>query len=255
MRFACLGSGSEGNGWLIEAGDTRVLVDCGFTLADTVARLARLGVSPDMLAAVLVTHEHDDHAGGVGRLARRHGVPVYLTYGTLQAASTVLTGVAELKIFDSHRRFSIGDLEIEPYPVPHDAREPSQFVFSDGARRIGLLTDAGEVTAHMRAVLSGLDALLLECNHDRGLLQDSDYPAALKRRIAGRQGHLDNSAAAALLADVDRSRLMHVVAAHLSRSNNTPELARTALAAVLCCGPDEVAVAEQALGLDWRQVA
>src|SRR5688500_13983849 len=134
MRFASLGSGSEGNGLLVESGNTRALVDCGFKLSETVRRLARLGVAPHDIAAVLVTHEHDDHAGGVARFARRFDVPVYLTYGTLVAIGWAGTMMPRLSLIDSHSAFMIEDLEIHPYPVPHDAREPSQFLFSDGDR-------------------------------------------------------------------------------------------------------------------------
>lgn len=254
MRFASLGSGSEGNGLLLEVGATRVLADCGFALSETVARLARLGVTADSLDAILITHEHDDHVGGAARLARKFNIPVWVTHGTLQAAGKALAAVEEVRIFDCHQRFAVGDIEIEPYTVPHDAREPSQFVFSDGACRVGLLTDAGSLTAHMQAVLSGLDALILECNHDLDMLWDSGYPQRLKERIAGKFGHLDNHTAAELLTLIDCRRLKHLVAAHLSKQNNTPELARAALARGLNCELEWVGVATQSDGFAWREV-
>jgi phosphoribosyl 1,2-cyclic phosphodiesterase len=254
MRFASLGSGSEGNGLLLEVGATRVLADCGFALSETVARLARLGVTADSLDAILITHEHDDHVGGAARLARKFNIPVWVTHGTLQAAGKALAAVEEVRIFDCHQRFAVGDIEIEPYTVPHDAREPSQFVFSDGACRVGLLTDAGSLTAHMQAVLSGLDALILECNHDLDMLWDSGYPQRLKERIAGKFGHLDNRTASELLTLIDCRRLKHLVAAHLSKQNNTPELARAALAQGLNCELEWVGVATQSDGFTWREV-
>jgi phosphoribosyl 1,2-cyclic phosphodiesterase len=254
MRFASLGSGSEGNGLLLEVGATRVLADCGFALSETVARLARLGVTADSLDAILITHEHDDHVGGAARLARKFNIPVWVTHGTLQAAGKALAAVEEVRIFDCHQRFAVGDIEIEPYTVPHDAREPSQFVFSDGACRVGLLTDAGSLTAHMQAVLSGLDALILECNHDLDMLWDSGYPQRLKERIAGKFGHLDNRTASELLTLIDCRRLKHLVAAHLSKQNNTPELARAALAQGLNCELEWVGVATQSDGFAWREV-
>jgi len=254
MRFASLGSGSEGNGLLLEVGATRVLADCGFALSETVARLARLGVTADSLDAILITHEHDDHVGGAARLARKFNIPVWVTHGTLQAAGKALAAVEEVRIFDCHQRFAVGDIEIEPYTVPHDAREPSQFVFSDGACRVGLLTDAGSLTAHMQSVLSGLDALILECNHDLDMLWDSGYPQRLKERIAGKFGHLDNHTAAELLTLIDCRRLKHLVAAHLSKQNNTPELARAALAQGLNCELEWVGVATQSDGFAWREV-
>jgi phosphoribosyl 1,2-cyclic phosphodiesterase len=254
MRFASLGSGSEGNGLVVEAGTTRVLVDCGFRLADTVKRLGRLGLAPSDLAAVLVTHEHDDHAGGVARFARRHDLPVYLTYGTLVAVGMDRAMMPRVNLIDNHSPFLIGDLEIHPYPVPHDAREPCQFVFSDGERRLGLLTDTGDSTPHIQRMLSGIDALVLECNHDLELLMNGPYPPSLKQRISSRYGHLDNATAARLLCGIDCSRLQHFVAAHLSAQNNTPDLARGAIAEALNCASSWIEIAMQQEGLDWRQI-
>jgi len=254
MRFASLGSGSEGNGLVVESGGTRVLIDCGFGVRDAAARLGRLGLLPSSLAAILVTHEHSDHVGGVPAFAARHGIPVWATFGTLAAVSARFEGMAQVYGFDSHDGFAIDALEITPVPVPHDAREPVQYVIGDGARRLGVLTDLGVSTAHVEASLSGCDALVLECNHDRELLETGDYPYPLKQRIAGRLGHLHNEAAAEILARIDTTRLAHVVAAHLSQQNNTPELARAALAGALGCAPEWIGIAEQATGFDWREV-
>ncbi|MCC7040588.1 MAG: MBL fold metallo-hydrolase [Burkholderiales bacterium] len=255
MRFASIGSGSEGNGLVVEAGDTRILIDCGFGIRDTVARLARAGVAPESLTAILITHEHSDHSGGVASLAGRYDIPVWATFGTLTVLGERFDGVARVYGFDSHDAFAIGALSVHPFPVPHDAREPVQFVISDGAFRLGLLTDIGAPTPFVQACLSGCDALVLECNHDLDLLAHSDYPRSLKQRIAGRLGHLDNAAAATLLAALDASRLQHVVAAHLSRQNNTPDRARAALAGALGCSPDWIGVADQAEGFGWRTLA
>jgi len=254
MRFASLGSGSSGNALLVESGRTRILLDCGFGLGETAARLSRLGLEPGDLDAILVTHEHEDHVGGVARVARRYEVAVYLTYGTLCMMDGGRGNLPETVLIDSHSPFAVGDIEVRPYPVPHDAREPAQFVLSDGAVRLGVLTDAGEVTPHMAQMLSGLDALMLECNHDREMLMGGPYPPRLKERIGGRLGHLDNGAAADLARGIDSSRLQHVVAAHLSQQNNTPELARAALAAALGCAPDWITVATQEEGFSWREI-
>jgi phosphoribosyl 1,2-cyclic phosphodiesterase len=253
MRFAYLGSGSQGNGLVVEVGGSRVLLDCGFTLKDTVFRLARLGLRPEDLSAIVVTHEHDDHVGGVGRLARRFKLPVWITHGTLRESAALLDG-AEVRLIEGFRSFAVGDLFVQPFPVPHDAGEPAQYVFSDGSVRLGVLTDVGESTRHVELMLSGCDALALECNHDRDLLWGGPYPPSLKERVGGRLGHLDNASAATLLAALDRSRLKHVVAVHLSQQNNTPELARQALSDALGCTSDWIGVADQTDGLDWRTV-
>lgn len=252
MRFASLGSGSRGNALIVEAGDTRVMVDCGFGPRNLVARIGRLGLAPGDLDAILVTHEHSDHVGGVAACARRYELDVFLTHGTLGAAT--LDG-SSIQVIDCHTAFAIGDIEVRPFPVPHDAREPAQFVFSDGRGSLGVLTDAGCVTPHMVDMLSVCDALVLECNHDADMLAAGRYPAHLKRRIAGRFGHLDNAAAADLLARIDQRRLRHVVAAHLSQENNTPELARAALAGVLGCDAALIGVADQDNGCGWRDLS
>jgi phosphoribosyl 1,2-cyclic phosphodiesterase len=254
LRFASIGSGSDGNGLLVQVGTTCLLVDCGFSLSDTIQRLQRLGVEPATLSGILLTHEHDDHAGGAARLARKFNLPLWLTHGTLQATMAQLDKVEDLRVFDCHQNFVIGDIQIEPYPVPHDAREPAQFVFGDGALRLGLLTDAGSLTPHMQAVLGGLDAFVLECNHDRDMLWNGSYPQSLKQRIGGKFGHLDNETAAQLLAGIDCSRLQHLVAAHLSRHNNTPALAVAALAQGLNCEAEWIGVADQQYGFEWRAV-
>ena len=254
MRFASLGSGSEGNALVVESGGTRILADCGFGLAETIARLARLSIEAESIDAILVTHEHDDHVGGVGRFARKFKKPVWLTYGTLQASAALLSGVADVHIFDCRQRFAINAVEVEPYTVPHDAREPSQFVFGDGKVRLGLLTDAGSQTVHMREVLNRLDAFVLECNHDPVLLQNSSYPEKLKQRIGGRFGHLSNDTAAGLLSSLDRSRLKHIIAAHLSQKNNRSELAVAALATALGCEENWICVADQLHGFSWQEI-
>jgi len=253
LRFAYLGSGSRGNGLLVESADTAVLVDCGFSIAETERRLLRLGREPRQLAAVLVTHEHSDHIQGVGRFARRHGLPVWMTAGTKAAGRC--TEHDDVRLFSVHGAFAIDGLHIQPFPVPHDAREPSQFVFGDGARRLGLLTDAGSSTPHIEECLSGLDALVLECNHDLHMLAGSRYSPLLKRRVGGRFGHLSNHQAGALLAALDCRGLQHLVAAHLSQENNTPDLARQTLAAALGCAPEWIAIADQDRGMDWRELA
>jgi phosphoribosyl 1,2-cyclic phosphodiesterase len=254
VRFACLGSGSEGNGLLVEADGTRVLLDCGFGIRDTVARLARLGVAPESVEAIIVTHEHSDHIGGVAAFAERYGTPVWLTFGTLSAVAERFAGLPSVLGFDSGDTFAIGGVEVRPFAVPHDAREPVQFVCGDGRWRLGVVTDLGVSTEHVETSLSGCDALVLECNHDIDMLAHGDYPLPVKQRIAGKFGHLDNVAAAGLLSRLDNSRLKHLFAAHLSRQNNRPELARAALAGALGCTSEWIGIADQDDGFGWRDL-
>lgn len=252
MRFALLGSGSRGNATLVEQGNTCLLVDCGFSVKQTEQRLARFGKEARDITAVVVTHEHADHINGVGALARKYHLPVWATRGTLSTGR--LGEAVQSEVFCSHRPFEIGDVSVQPFPVPHDAREPSQFVFTNGDKRLGLLTDTGSSTAHIEEQLSGCDALILECNHDRDLLDNGEYPLSLKRRVGGDQGHLSNVQAAAILARLDTGCLRHMVAAHLSEKHNTPELAQEALATSLDCATDWVQVASQDEGLAWREI-
>ena len=262
FRFASLGSGSEGNALVAEdaegTGVTRLMIDCGFGIRECERRLQRLGLDPGGISGILVTHEHGDHIGGVERVARKHGIPVWMTYGTFVASN--LGGIGTYKdalditvhLIDHHEPFCVGGIEVHPFPVPHDAREPAQFVLSDGARRLGVLTDLGASTPHVEAMLAGADALVLECNHDGEMLQNGPYPARLKARVGGSHGHLDNAQAAALLARVAHAGLSHVLAAHLSRQNNTPALARLALATALGCEADWIGIADQDEGFGWR---
>jgi phosphoribosyl 1,2-cyclic phosphodiesterase len=254
LKFASLGSGSEGNALLVSSvsgtASTTVMLDCGFGLRETERRLARLNLAPSDVSGIVVTHEHQDHVGGVFKLARRHRIPVWLSHGTCQAVKHQATGV-QIHICRDGAPFGIGSLEILPYTVPHDAREPLQYVFSSGGMRLGVLTDAGHATRHLIDVLGGCSALVLECNHDTDMLARSDYPASLKRRIGGPYGHLSNEATAQILAAVDQSRLNIVVGAHLSRQNNSAALARNALMSALNSARPGVMIAEQDEGFDW----
>jgi phosphoribosyl 1,2-cyclic phosphodiesterase len=254
MRFASLGSGSKGNALLIESGGTRILLDCGFGLAELSGRLSRIGRETRDLDAIIVTHEHGDHGGGVARLSARDGVPVYCTRGTYSGLGPDAGAIVGRHFIDAYTPFAIGSIEVTPYTVPHDAREPVQFVIGSGSSRLGVLTDAGMPTPHIVASLSGVDALVIECNHDPEMLENGPYPAQLKRRIAGRLGHLSNQASAEILQAMDRSRLQHVIAAHLSEKNNTPDLARDALAGALDCTPGWIGIATQEEGFAWREI-
>ncbi|MEO5677573.1 MAG: MBL fold metallo-hydrolase [Usitatibacter sp.] len=235
----------------MESGTTRVMMDCGFSIAETCMRLARVGLAPGDLAGIVVTHEHDDHLGGVARFAKRYALPVHLTRGTAQWLPEDFPAVL-VRYIDSHTPFAVDGLAVEPFPVPHDAREPVQYVFSDGAARLGVVTDLGCITQHVVDKLSGCEALVIECNHDLDMLMSGPYALSLKQRVAGRFGHLDNAGARHLVASLDRSRLRHLIAAHLSQQNNTPVLARKALATAAGCAEDWIGVASQLDGFAWR---
>ncbi len=254
MRFASIGSGSAGNCTVIEQQSTRLLLDCGFSLKEVVTRLHKLDLTPAQISGILITHEHDDHAKGAFRLAAKYNIPIWLSHGTLKMCERYLPENVQiqLNIIDSHTSFEIQDLQITPYPVPHDAREPTQFSFYDGQNKLGVLTDAGSSTPYIEQVLTQCDALVLECNHDLNMLENGPYAWTLKKRVGSRLGHLDNASAARLLASLDNSKLKHIIAAHLSAKNNTPDLAKASLSAALNCAPDWIGIAEQGAGFDWR---
>ncbi len=254
MRFASLGSGSAGNCLVVEQANTRLLLDCGFSPNEVVKRLQKLDLIPEHITGILVTHEHDDHAKGAFKFAAKYNVPVWLSHGSLKMCQRYIPESAsiQINIIDSHTQFSIENIQINPYPVPHDAREPTQFTFSDGNHKLGVLTDAGSSTAHIELVLSGCDGLVLECNHDLNMLENGPYAWPLKKRVGSRLGHLDNQSAAALLAKLDNSKLKHIIAAHLSAKNNRSDLAKNALSQVLNCAQDWVGIAHQDEGFAWR---
>jgi len=221
-RFASLGSGSRGNGTVVEIGSERILVDCGFTLKQAEQRLERLGVKPAELSAILVTHEHSDHAGGVAALAYKYALPVFASFGTLESAGkkgTVLLGSA----ISAHASFSIGAVDVQPVVVPHDAREPTQFVFRCDGVSIGVISDLGCVTPFVVEQYRDLDGLLMESNYDLEMLTKGRYPERVKRRIASDLGHLSNAQAQSFLDAIANSHLK-VVVGHVSEENNHPDL-------------------------------
>lgn len=256
IRFTSLGSGSKGNATLIESGvketDTRILLDCGFSTKEIELRLAKRQRSADTIDAIVITHEHADHVSGVGRLARKYNIPVWLTVGTWHKCRD--NNFPETHYIDSHSDFAINDLALQPFPVPHDAREPCQFVFSDGASKLGIATDLGSITPHVVNTLQNVDALLLECNYDGAMLQNGAYPPKLKTRVASEKGHLDNRQATQLLQHICLEDLKHVIGMHVSEKNNTREFAVSALCDGLNCQEDEISIACQSTGFDWREL-
>ncbi|MEI8326730.1 MAG: MBL fold metallo-hydrolase [Betaproteobacteria bacterium] len=257
LRFKNLGSGSSGNATVVESRSgssvTRLLVDCGLGLGHLDARLAQAGLVASQLDAVFITHEHGDHVGCVQKLVQRERMAVWMSHGThLAMGAPDLQGL--LRLARDGVPIALGSMELRPFTVPHDAREPLQLSCGDGASRLGILTDLGHATAHVTQHLSGCDALLLECNHDPHMLAASRYPTFLKRRVGGLLGHLSNAASATLAAALRHPRLQRVVAAHLSEQNNLPDLARAALAQALGCAGSDIGVAHAVQGTPWIQL-
>ncbi|MFV0476455.1 MAG: MBL fold metallo-hydrolase [Parahaliea sp.] len=253
MRFASLGSGSKGNGTLVATTDSLLLIDCGFSLRESERRLRQLGVEPGDIDAILVTHEHSDHASGVARLSRRYQIPVYLTHGTYSSGR--LADCYQIHCFNSGQQFCVGGISVQAVAVPHDAREPCQYRFSAGGQHLGVLTDLGSITPHVIDHYSGCHGLLLEFNHDLDLLRHGPYPEALKRRVAGDWGHLNNQQAAELLAAIAGRELRYLVLGHISEQNNTTEAAAAALMQVYGELDERVVFADQAGGFGWLELS
>jgi phosphoribosyl 1,2-cyclic phosphodiesterase len=205
-----------------------LLLDCGFSLKELERRLEHLSLTPDAIDALLLSHEHSDHIRGAGSLCRRHGIPLWATYGTWQGAN--LGQIQDLHLFHADQAsFRIGNIEITPFTIPHDAREPCQFRFHHAGLSLGVLTDAGSITRHVRKHLDDLDGLILEANHDQAMLAQGPYPPQLKRRVASDHGHLSNSQAAEILGILRLDGLQQLIAAHLSETNNSPQRCRETL--------------------------
>ncbi len=245
MGFASLGSGSRGNGTVVALADRVLLVDCGFTLKQTEKRLARLGLSGGDIDAVLVTHEHADHIGGVEAFCHKFSTPVYASFGTLKHH---LGGVRRHP-FDGDVPFYIDDVAVNPVCVPHDAREPTQFVLSDGDETIGVLSDLGCATAHVVEQFSACTHLLMEANHDRRMLLEGSYPPRLKQRVGADYGHLSNDQALDLLRRIAHPALK-VVLGHVSEQNNHPSLLEQTFDGMRSA-VEELHIASQSEGFDW----
>ena len=263
MRFASLGSGSRGNALVVESANTRILIDCGITMRNLSVGLERLQISLNDLQAVFITHEHGDHIKGVKALARKQkqSLPVYMTHGT--AVKSGCDELPHIALLDNFSAVEIGNLTVQPVAVPHDAREPCQFVISSKAgggtephqrpKRLGVLTDLGSYTPHVIDAYSDCDAMVLECNHDVGMLEAGPYPYGLKRRVLGDWGHLSNFQARDLLANFDHDKMQWLVIAHISQQNNTEQLALGALHEVFP-HRERILVADQDTGFDWLHI-
>jgi phosphoribosyl 1,2-cyclic phosphodiesterase len=246
--FASLGSGSRGNGTLVDIGGELILVDCGFTLKQAEARCRRLDVRPGDLSAILVTHEHSDHIGGVAALSHKYAIPVYASFGTLKAARHEIIGCP----INSHNVFNVGEVAVVPVVVPHDAREPTQFVFQHRQTRVGVISDLGQITPFVAEQYQGCCGLMMESNHDRAMLNSGRYPESVKRRIGGDLGHLSNEQAAGFL-DLVKHRTQRVVVGHVSEQNNHPDLLEQTFARFRA-EVAELTFATQGSGAGWVEI-
>lgn len=248
MRIASLGSGSQGNGTLLEWDAGSLLLDCGFSAKEAEIRLRRLNKNPAELDAIVVTHEHADHIKGVGALARRFKLPVYMTPGTFHSRD--FGKLPDLRLIESYQAFDLKGLNIEPVAVPHDACEPAQFIFTHQNLRLGILTDLGSISPHVESCFRDCHALILEANHDPMMLASGPYPPSLKSRVGGQWGHLSNQQTAGFLTRVNTDKLRYLIVAHISQKNNTEALVRASLEPVIA-EITHVVFACQNEGFDW----
>lgn len=252
LQVASLGSGSAGNALLVRSASTLLLLDCGFTLKETTARMAKLGLSPANIDAVLITHEHGDHVRGVGPLSRKFAKPVWLTHGTYHALRD--NRFTHSNLIDAHHSFAIGDIEISPFPTPHDAAESCQYVFAHNDVRFACATDLGTYTPHVEQMLSGVAGLLVESNYDEQMLSNGPYPLSLQARIRSDFGHLGNAQAGELVKRIDHPGMQTILLGHLSEQNNTDDAAANTMLEYLPAGDARVTVLQQHSCSRWFNV-
>lgn len=248
LTLCVLASGSRGNATYLSDGCTAILIDAGLSGIEIQKRMAAKGLDPAELDAILVSHEHTDHIKGVGVLSRRFGIEVCISEGTRQASGPALGKLGRVRTFTCGHGFAIGNLTIHPFSISHDAQDPAGFTIGCKGAKVGVATDLGIVTGVVKTHLAACDVLILEANHDPQMLIDGPYPWPLKQRIRGRGGHLSNQDAALLLETLHHDRLAHVILAHLSEENNTPEKARRAVDGVLNGACVQIHVASQSTG-------
>lgn len=226
MRFSVLGSGSKGNSVYIESGQTGILIDAGFSGKEIDIRLKSLDRDVSNVKALCITHEHNDHVRGIGVLSRRCKIPAYSNVGTFLAGEKQLGKLFARKEFDTGDILQIGDLQVRSFQISHDTADPVGYVVSDGKASIGYCTDTGKVSHLMCRRLAECNGLILEFNHNLQMLKNGPYPLPLQQRVRSSRGHLCNEDAAVFLAGLIGNHLRTVVLAHLSETNNTPELAQ-----------------------------
>ena len=236
VRICVLGSGSKGNCTLVATEKTRLLVDAGLSRKETLARLAAIGESADGLDAAVVSHEHTDHINGLRMLAINNHLPIYISRATRDAVSWD----ARIRTFEhiaAGEKFTIGDIEVTPFSIPHDAADPMAFTFETQGIRIGVVTDLGYVPEVVKRHVKGCHCLIFESNHDLDMLKVGPYPWYVKQRVMSRHGHLSNNATASFLTEDFDGSAEILVLAHLSETNNHPEIARlSARQALAQCG-------------------
>lgn len=251
MKIASLGSGSKGNATIVSSGSTNLLIDCGFSLRQFEKRLIFLSMAPEDIDAILITHEHSDHCGGVVRIAKKYDIPVWTTFGTGRA---VFKNNENFSKLSGGQLITIGSLEILPVTVPHDAGEPVQFVFCDtvSGEKFGILTDTGHITRHIVDAYNNLDGLLLEFNYDQQMLENGPYPYSLKQRVSGELGHLSNDQSVGLLEKINTDQLRCLIAAHISEKNNAHSIVESYLKPLKNL-PQPI-LASQDKGFDWINI-
>lgn len=253
MRVCSIGSGSKGNGTLIQLDTGCLLIDCGFGLKDSILRMQSKGVELNNLKAILVTHEHSDHGKGVGMLAKKAGIPILGSAGTYYALKerNLINDDVEFVALAPEKPFHLLGIDIFPIPVPHDAREAFQFVFDNKKTRFGLLTDTGLITPHLLDCYRDCQYLLLEFNHDLEMLLNGPYPESLKRRVSGSLGHLSNEQSLGFLKGIESSLLKKLVVSHVSEQNNDLSIVKSLLDSHFTFNNDELLFSSQLDGTPW----
>ena len=256
MQFCSLGSGSQGNSFLVRYENCCVLIDCGFGLAETEKRLVRHQINPNDISAILLTHEHEDHVRGAFSLSNKYKLPIYLTNGTYRMCEkrNKSSFNIDFKFIVNEKIFYINNLSITPITVPHDAREPVQFKFVTKESNFAIITDLGFGSKYLLKSISNLNSIVIECNHVDNLLNESDYPESLKNRIGCKYGHLNNKEAARILQSIKKNNLNFIGAAHLSEKNNNPNLVKRDLSFAVSKDESFIKIINQDDGLNWTTV-
>lgn len=256
MRCASIGSGSKGNALLVEDQGTTLLLDCGFNLKQLKAGLDKLGKSVEDINAVFITHEHSDHISGLKTLSKNCDAAIYMSFGTAVASKSL--SLPRLNYISDGMKIAIGHFNVTAVTVPHDSREPYQFVISSSVeaqqeKTLGVLTDLGSIPPYVADFYKECDALVLEANYDLDMLRVGPYPPSVKNRVASDWGHLSNVQAAEFLTQVNQDKLQWLMAAHVSENNNCVNKVAEEFTSRLA-DKNKLHIATQAQGFDWKRV-